>query len=91
MKPGLSGIQLEVWDDEIIVSLPGTNYAVTYYKPANSPQLLAKNFLCEDDGRAEPTQAEFLTKAWHPSRMIKLVNCAGLRKRKARSVVSEGL
>ena len=65
MKPGLSGIQLEVWDDEIIVSLPGTNYAVTYYKPANSPQLLAKNFPCEDDGRAEPTQAEFLAKAWH--------------------------
>jgi hypothetical protein len=65
MKRGLSGIQLEVWDDEIIVSLPGTNYAVTYYKPPNSPQLLAKNFPCEDDGRAELTQAEFLTKAWH--------------------------
>ena len=65
MKLGLSGIQLEVWDDEIIVSLPGTNYAVTYYKPPNSPQLLAKNFPCEDDGRAEPTQAEFLSKAWH--------------------------
>jgi hypothetical protein len=31
MKRGLSDIQLE--DDEIIVSLPGTNYAVTYYKP----------------------------------------------------------
>ena len=45
MKPGLSDIQLEVWDEEIIVSLPGTDYAVTYYKPANSPQLLAKNFL----------------------------------------------
>ena len=45
MKPGLSNIHLEVWDDKIIVSLPGTDYAVTYYKPANSPQLLAKNFL----------------------------------------------
>ena len=64
MKPGLSDIQLKVWDDEIIVSLPGTHYAVTYYKPPNSPQLLAKNFPYEDDGRAEPTQAEFLTKAW---------------------------
>ena len=58
--PVCTDIQLEVWNDEIIVSLPGTNYAVTYYKPANSPQLLAKNFPCEDDGRAEPTQAEFL-------------------------------
>ena len=65
MKRGLSDIQLEVWDDEIIVSLPGTNYAVTYYKPPNSPQLLAKNFPSEDDTRAEPTQAEFLSKAWH--------------------------
>jgi hypothetical protein len=65
MKRGLSDIQLEVWDDEIIVSLPGTNYAVTYYKPPNSPQFLAKNFPSEDDTHAEPTQAEFLTKAWH--------------------------
>jgi len=64
MKRGLADIQLEVWDDEIIVSLPGTNYAVTYYKPPYSPQLLARNFPCEDDRRAEPTQAEFLTKAW---------------------------
>ena len=39
MKPGLSDIQLEVWDDEIIVSLPGTNYSVTYYKPPNSRRI----------------------------------------------------
>lgn len=45
MKPGLSDIQLEAWDNEIIVSLLGIDYAGTYYKPANSPQLLAKNFL----------------------------------------------
>lgn len=31
--------EIEVRDDEIIVTLPGTNYTVTYYKPANSPQL----------------------------------------------------
>jgi hypothetical protein len=42
VKRGLADIQLEVWDDEIIVSLPGTNYAVTYYKPPYSPQLLAR-------------------------------------------------
>ena len=64
MKPGLSDIQLEVWDDEIIVSLPGTDYAVTYYKPANSPQLLAKNFPHNDDGRTELKQADFLARAW---------------------------
>jgi hypothetical protein len=66
MKPSLSDIQLEVWGDEIIVSLPGTNYAVTYYKPPKSLQLLAKNFPCEDDRRAEPTQAEFLAKSMVP-------------------------
>ena len=65
MKPELTHIQLEVWDDEIIVSLPGTSYAVTYYKPANSPQLLAKDFPYDDDRRTELTQAKFLATAWH--------------------------
>jgi hypothetical protein len=51
MKPGLSDIQLEAWDNEIIVSLLGTDYAVTYNKPANSPQLLAKN-----GGKADMTR-----------------------------------
>ena len=66
MKPDLTHIQLEleVWDDEIIVSLPGTNYAVTNYKPANSPQLLAKDFPYDDDRGTELTQAEFLACAW---------------------------
>jgi hypothetical protein len=64
MKPHLTNIQLEVWDDEIVVSLPGTDYAVTYYKPVNSPQLLAKNFPYNDDVRSNLTQAEFLARAW---------------------------
>jgi hypothetical protein len=64
MKPDIAHIQLEVWDDEIIVSLPGTSYAVTYYKPANSPQLLAKDFPYDDDRGTELTQAEFLATAW---------------------------
>ena len=36
-------LRIDVVDDEIIVSLPGTSYSVTYFKPPNSPQLLAKN------------------------------------------------
>ena len=56
--------QIEVRDDEIIVTLPGTNYTVTYYKPANSPQLLGKDFPVKDDSRAPMTQAEFLRLAW---------------------------
>ena len=58
------GFQIEVRGDEIIVTLPGTNYTVTYYKPANSPQLLGKDFPMKDDNRAPMTQAEFLRLAW---------------------------
>jgi len=36
------------------------NYTVAYYKPANSPGLLAKNFPTKDDSRVPMTQAEFL-------------------------------
>ena len=64
MKANLAHIQLEVWDDEIIVSLPGTSYAVTYYKPANSPQLLARSFPRKEDRRVSMTLADFLTSAY---------------------------
>ena len=60
-KPGM---KLDVRDDEIIVTLPGTSYSVTYYKPANSPQLLAKNLSMEDDRRSEMTLSDFLARAW---------------------------
>jgi hypothetical protein len=34
---------IEVLEGKIRVSLAGSNYAVTYHKPRNSPQLLAKS------------------------------------------------
>ena len=37
---------------------------MTYYKPANSPQLLAKNLSMEDDRRSEMTLSDFLARAW---------------------------
>jgi hypothetical protein len=46
------------------VTLPYTRYSVTYYKPANSPQLLAKRFTGKDDPNAPTTKAEFLAQAW---------------------------
>jgi hypothetical protein len=64
MMPSLADILLAVVDDEILVSLPGTIYSVIYYKPANSPQLLAKNLPYKDDARTELKQAEFLANAW---------------------------
>jgi hypothetical protein len=57
-------LRIDVVDDEIIVSMPGTNYAVTYFKPANSPQLLAKNISNEDDFRIPLRLSEFLSRAW---------------------------
>jgi hypothetical protein len=57
-------LNVEVHGDEIVVSLPHTHYTVTYYKPSNSPQLLAKRFPGKDDPHARMTHAEFLAQAW---------------------------
>jgi hypothetical protein len=56
-------VRVQVVDSELIVTLPGSFYSVTYYKPQNSPQL-AKNIADRDDLRILMTVAEFLTKAW---------------------------
>jgi hypothetical protein len=42
----------------------GSIYSVTYYKPENSPQLLAKRIADHDDLRFPMTAAEFLAEAW---------------------------
>ena len=57
-------LMVEVRGGNIIVSLSGSIYAVTYYKPSNSPQLLARLFPVADDPRAPMTQGEFLAHAW---------------------------
>ncbi len=58
------GLQVEVRDGEIAVTLPHTLFAVTYYKLPNSPQLLAKGIANEDDPRVPMTLSEFLARAW---------------------------
>ena len=57
-------LRLDVVDDEIIVSISGTSYSVTYYKRANSPQLVAKNISHTDDLRIPITLSDFLSRAW---------------------------
>ncbi len=57
-------LMVEVWGRNIIVSLSGSTYAVTYYKPSDSPQLLAKLLPVADDPGAPMTQGEFLAHAW---------------------------
>jgi hypothetical protein len=50
--------------NEIIITLHGTSYAVTYFKRKDSPGLFAKDIVHEDDPRVPMTSAEFLAKAW---------------------------
>src|SRR6476619_3879695 len=58
-------LRVDVLDDEIVVSLPGTSCKVTYFKRPNSPQLLAKNISQSDDFRTPVRLSNFLARAWH--------------------------
>ena len=57
-------LYVEMLHDEIIITLPGTSYSVTYFKRANSLQLLARNISQIDDLRAPMTLSDFLSRAW---------------------------
>jgi hypothetical protein len=57
-------LRVEVVHGEIIVTLPGFRYSVTYYKPDRSPQLMARNIPTKDDPAAAITGSEFLQAAW---------------------------
>jgi hypothetical protein len=64
MMSANSEFRVQVVDDEIIVTLPGSHYSVTYYKPAKSPQLVAKRMSDRDDPRVAMRLSEFLARAW---------------------------
>ena len=57
-------LDVEVWGSGIIVTLPGTNYWVTYFKEKDSPGLFPADIANKDDPRVTMTAAEFLEKAW---------------------------
>ena len=57
-------LQIEVLHSEITVTMPGTTYMVTYYKPKDSRILLAKRSSSTEDARATVTLSEFLGSAW---------------------------
>jgi len=54
----------EVKGSEIIITLPGTSYAVNYYMLANSPQLHGSHLPDQVDRRSLISQAAFVRKAW---------------------------
>jgi hypothetical protein len=59
------GLHVDVQGDGIIVTLPGTNYVVTYYRATAFPQqLLTKSHSGREDQSAPMTQAEFHARAW---------------------------
>jgi hypothetical protein len=58
-------LEVRIIDDEIVVTLPGTNYSVTYYKMIGSPGLMAKRITDKDDPRSpQMSVSDFLAKAW---------------------------
>ena len=58
-------LSVEVQGDDIVVTLPGTSYVVTYYRAAAFPQqLLTKSHSGREDHGAPMTQAEFHARAW---------------------------
>ena len=59
------GLHVDVQGDDIIVTLPGTSYVVTYYRATAFPQqLLTKSHSGREDQNAPMTQAEFHARAW---------------------------
>lgn len=57
-------LEIHLVHDEIIVTMPGFRYSVTYYKPDRSPQLMARNIPTKDDPATDFTASEFLEAAW---------------------------
>ena len=49
-------LRIEVRDDEIIVTQPGSNFSAVYYKPRDEPQLIAKG--------TPSGNYRFLARAW---------------------------
>jgi hypothetical protein len=62
-------LSVEVQGDEIVVTLSGTSYVVTYYRAAAFPQqLLTRSHSGREDEGAPMTQAEFHSRAWKVAR-----------------------
>ena len=64
---GSHGLHVEMRDGEIVVTLPHTRFAVSYYKLANDPQLYLniQSFPTQQDRDAGIiTAEEFLAAAW---------------------------
>jgi hypothetical protein len=59
----MTEFRIDIVDDQIIVSLPGTSYTVTYFRRPNSAQLLTKNLPQPVDFRTDLKLSDFLDHA----------------------------
>ena len=57
-------LDVQVRDYDIVVTLAGTGYSVTYFRRRGSRGLFAKHIADKDDPRVPMTGGEFLAKAW---------------------------
>jgi hypothetical protein len=57
-------LRVEVQHDYMVVRVTGTSYTASYFKPQDSPQLLARYLPAKSDHRAPMSQPEFLAFAW---------------------------
>jgi hypothetical protein len=57
-------LRLETHGSDIVITMPGTSYQVTFRKPANGPGLGASHNVQDDDDHAPITRSEFLARAW---------------------------
>jgi hypothetical protein len=55
---------VEVQDDHIVVRVTGTSYAASYYRIANSAELLPRHLPLRDDHRAPMSRLDFIKSAW---------------------------
>jgi len=64
-RPTISPVlRVTLQGSEIVVTATDSDYVMTYHKPANSPQLLARSFPRKEDRRVSMTLADFLTSAY---------------------------
>ena len=61
--PTVPMLRVAVQGTKIVVTASDTDYVMTYHKPANSPELLARSFPRKEDRRVSMTLADFLTAA----------------------------
>ena len=62
-QTGIPLLRVAVQGSEIVVTASDSDYVVTYHKPADSTQLLAKSFSRKEDRRVAMTLANFLTES----------------------------